>query len=96
VFGGLFLCGEWGPFVGTFNLTTTSGAMLTVQPASDAEQVFDPFGFGFDSSDQIKFTGVIPVSSPEPSSVVLFARRIGLDGLWRKAFTTMTARGEKQ
>jgi hypothetical protein len=57
---------------GTFHLTTTSGAMLTIDAGSDAEVVFGPFGFGFDSSDQIRFTGVTPVNpTPEPSSIAL-------------------------
>jgi hypothetical protein len=56
--------------IGTFMLTTATGAVLTINPASDDEAAFDPFGFGFDSSDQIKFTGVTPISTPEPSAVV--------------------------
>jgi len=56
---------------GTFHLTTSSGAMLTIDAGSDAEVVFDPFGFGFDSSDQIRFTGVSVVITPEPSSIAL-------------------------
>ena len=67
------LCNEGGSgCFGTFQLTTTSGAMLTIDAGSDAEVVFDPFGFGFDSSDQIRFTGVTPVNpAPEPSSMAL-------------------------
>jgi hypothetical protein len=58
--------------VGTFTLLTASGATLTIQPGSDVEVPFDPFDFGFDSSDQIKFTGATPISPvPEPSSLLL-------------------------
>jgi hypothetical protein len=47
--------------VGTFHLTTTDGSAITVDAASDSEVVFDPFGFNFDSSDQIRFTGITPI-----------------------------------
>jgi len=55
---------------GTFTLTTSSGATLTIRAASDNENPFDPFGFQFDSSDQIQISGATPVGIPEPSAAV--------------------------
>ncbi len=70
---------------GSFTLTSTTGTTFTVQVASDGEAVFDPFGFGIDTSDQVQFNGVTTFSAPEPSdflllgsglfAVMLFARR---------------------
>jgi hypothetical protein len=48
------------------------GNFLNVVLASDGESFFDPFGYGFDTSDGIQFQGAIyggPV--PEPSSLLL-------------------------
>lgn len=56
----------------SFTLTTTDATTLTVTPASDGEVVYDPFGFGFDTSDDIMFTGVTPIPMvPEPASILL-------------------------
>ena len=59
----------------TFGLTLTDGTIMTITGASDGEAVFDPFGFGGDTSDQIKFacsTNCQLVNNvPEPGSVSL-------------------------
>lgn len=67
------LCTESGSgCTGTFSLTTTNGTTLTIDVASDGEFVFDPFGYGFDTSDQIRFKGQdVTVSTPEPGSLAL-------------------------
>src|SRR5579884_2230023 len=48
--------------VGAFTLTTTSGTTFTVAAGSDDESAFDPFGSGQDSSDQIQFIGLTPIT----------------------------------
>jgi len=53
-----------------------SGA--TVNVASDGEAVFDPFGLGVDTSDQIQFTGIAGVA-PEPATLALLG--VALAGL---------------
>jgi hypothetical protein len=57
--------------IGTLTLTATDTTTFTVKPASDDEGLFDPFGFKFDSSDQIQFNGITPVNTPEPASLLL-------------------------
>ena len=57
--------------IGTFALTTTNGTILSIDVASDGEQVFDPFGYGFDTSDQIRFSGQGVTVVPEPGSLAL-------------------------
>jgi hypothetical protein len=60
--------------IGVFNLVSTSGTTITIRPASDGEGVFDPFGFGIDAGDQIRFTGVTTVvGTPEPSNLLILA-----------------------
>ncbi len=65
--------------IGSFQLTTATGVTLTIQPASDGEGFFDPFGYNAATSDEIKFTGATPVgATPEPASIVLlFAAFLG-------------------
>jgi hypothetical protein len=63
-----------GGCTGTFTLKTTSGTTFTVTAASDDEAPFDPFGFKFDSSDQIMFTGISTiVQTPPPTLTKAFA-----------------------
>ena len=59
--------------IGSFSLTTTNGTVLSIDVASDGEVLFDPFGYQFDTSDQIRFKGPdVTVSTPEPASLALF------------------------
>jgi hypothetical protein len=60
---------------------STAATNFTIDLASDGEAVFDPFGLGADSSDEIRFTGtgVTVSNSPEPSSLMLIGS--GLLGL---------------
>jgi hypothetical protein len=79
--------------VGSFDLTLEDGSILRVEVGSDGEEggVFDPFGFGFDSSDQIRFncfsgTACELVNVPEPGSLSLFLTALVAGGfglMWR-------------
>jgi hypothetical protein len=69
-----FLPPVTGGCTGAFTLKTTSGTTFTVTAASDDEAPFDPFGFKFDSSDQIMFTGIsTTVQTPPPTLTKAFA-----------------------
>jgi hypothetical protein len=75
--------------VGFFALTLGDGSGLTVEPASDGEAAFDPFGFGFDTSDQIRFTCTTPgacalVNVPEPGSLALLGAALAGLGVMRR------------
>jgi hypothetical protein len=70
----IFLCQE--DFntgcVGNVTLITADGATITVGLGADGQGGFDPFGFGFDSSDQIQFKGATTITgTPEPASLLL-------------------------
>ena len=50
-------------------ITTTTGATIVITAASDSESVFDPFGLGADSSDELQIMSGATVggTTPEPS-----------------------------
>ena len=70
--------------VGTFGLTLADATTMTINPASDDEAVFDPFGITFDTSDQIKFacsTNCALVDVPEPGSLLLLLTMLVAGGV---------------
>jgi hypothetical protein len=76
--GGTTLCTEnpaltQGGCIASFTIhpfdTTLSDITLTA--ASDSEVVFDPFGLGADSSDELQVTGGATAVTPEPASLLL-------------------------
>jgi hypothetical protein len=75
----------------SFTLTTSDGTTFTVSAASDGEATFDPFGFGFDSSDQIQFNGVTPNQTPEPSSLFMSLALLGVVALAQRVFQKLRA-----
>jgi len=64
------------------------GVILTVEVGSAGTGFFDPFGFGFDSDDQIRFTCNCALRAvvPEPGSLSLFLTALiagGFGLIWR-------------
>jgi hypothetical protein len=61
-----------------FTITASDGTVITLTAASDGENVFDPFGLGADSSDELQITSgaVITPTVPEPSSLILLGTGI--------------------
>lgn len=74
--GGTTLCTEGANgangCVQAFTITASDGTVITLTGASDSEIVFDPFGLGADSSDELQITsGAVIIPTPEPSSLIL-------------------------
>jgi hypothetical protein len=74
--GGTTLCTEGANgangCIQAFTITASDGTVITLTAASDSEIVFDPFGLGADSSDELQITsGAVINPVPEPSSLIL-------------------------
>ncbi|GAC1415572.1 MAG: hypothetical protein NVSMB62_03550 [Acidobacteriaceae bacterium] len=72
--GGTALCTEnGGGCVKAFTINAIDGTVITLTAASDGEQLFDPFGLGADSSDELQITSGATIGNPtpEPSSLLL-------------------------
>lgn len=69
----------------SFQLTLADTSVLTVTAASDGEEVFDPFGFGYDTSDDLQFTCEgecsLQDTTPIPGGLPLFVSGLGVLGL---------------
>jgi len=69
-----------------FTILATDGSVITLTAASDSESVFDPFGLGADSSDELQVTGGATIA-PEPGAMMLFGTGlIGVAGAIRRRF----------
>lgn len=78
-----------GGCVAPFTILAADGSVITLTAASDSEHVFDPFGLGADSSDELQVTGgahIVP-GVPEPGTMMLFGSGLfGLAGTIRRKF----------
>ena len=79
--GGTPLCteAEGSGCVAPFTIMTTGGQAIVLTAASDAESVFDPFGLGADSSDELQVTSGAVIGTPEPGTLALMG--FGILGL---------------
>ena len=82
--GGAYLCTEgFNGCIASFTITTVDGTVITLTAASDGENVFDPFGLGADTSDQLQVTGGATIV-PEPGTMALLGTGLLGFGLRRR------------
>jgi hypothetical protein len=71
--------------VQAFTISTADGKTITLTAASDSEALFDPFGLGADSSDELQVTsGAVITPTPEPATFLLVGPALICLGLKRR------------